>query len=147
MSTLKLTSDDGLVSIDMSSMGAGVSFIGNNPYIIVEPPAPSTASNIAYENFNAVVINLAMFAPRVSISFTEKTGLGTDPFNLSARTTIFSKLLYLFQTDKGKKKLYINSSSNYLYCQISAYRANNISGQKDIVNHSLDLVLVSTVSK
>lgn len=148
MATLKITSYDGsTVSVDFASMDARLTFTINNPFIIIEPPNPTTASDTAYENFNAICINLSMFAPKVSIEFTETSGLGSNPFALSTRTSVFSKLIYLSQIDKSKKRLYINSNSNYVYCQISNYRAQNAAGKLDIITHNLDVTLLGSVSQ
>lgn len=154
---LKLTDGTGSISINMTNMNPSFTFTGTNPFIQIDPPQPITSSATAYSNFNSIVVNLAMFAPRISISFTEgpiavKTagagggaftmGLGNDPFNLSGISTIFQSLIWMFQIDKNKKKFYLNTASNYLWCHISSYRASVVAGQKDIVNHQLELTLV-----
>jgi hypothetical protein len=162
MPLIKLTDSTGNISIDITKMNPTFLFMGNNPFIQVDPPQPLTPSSTAYLNFNSIVVNLAMFAPRISISFTEgpesvKTagknggaytmGLGSDPFNLSGIYTIFSALVWLYQINREKKMLYINSASNYVLCHISSYRATVVAGQKDIVNHQLELVLVGVASQ
>jgi hypothetical protein len=131
----------------MSDLDPKFTFTGTNPLILVKPPAPLTASSTAYSNFNAICVNLAMFAPRISISFTESGGLTTNPFDLTQSTTIWSKLMYLFQVNKDKKRLYVVHATNYLYCQIETYRVTSDAGQKDILNHTIELVLLSSVSQ
>lgn len=144
---LKLTDGSGNYPVDMSDLNPKFTFTGTNPLIVIEPPAPPTASSTAYSNFNAICVNLAMFAPRITISFTETGGLTSNPFDLTQNSTIWSKLMYLFQIDKNKKRLYVVHATNYLYCQISTYRVTNDAGQKDLLNHTVELVLLSSVSQ
>ena len=156
MALLKITDD--VVTIDMTNMNPTISVSGNNPLIIIEPPAPGPSAT-ATDNFNAVVVNLGMFAPRINITFTDtgniacqgstptaEDGFGSDPFNQSVIYTTFQRLLYLFQGVKSKKKLYLNHNSNYVYVQISGFRATNVAGQKNIMTFSVDLVLVGAIS-
>lgn len=138
------------ISVDMSNYSPQFNFTISNPFIQYDPPQPEAGSATAYENFNSVVVNLAMFAPRVTLTFTETTGIGDDPFNWASVTqdaTNFVKLSYLAQIDKNLKRLYVNDEDNCVYCQISNYRATCVAGEKDIVRHSLDLVLISKVNE
>jgi hypothetical protein len=144
--TLKITdgSTGSSVVVDMTNLDPKFSYVANNPFIIIEPPNPATASDTPVDNFNAVCVNLSMFAPRITITFTEYGGLGDTPFHLSTKTTNFSKLVYFSQIDKDKKRLYVNS--DYVWCQISSYRAQNDAGKKDIVIHTLDVTILGAVS-
>lgn len=138
------------LSIDITNYSPQFAFTITNPMIQYDPPQPEAGSATASENFNSVVVNLAMFAPRITLNFTEKTGIGDDPFDWSDVTqssTNFVKLSYLAQIDKELKCLYVNDASNCVYCQISSYRATCNAGEKDIVKHSLDLVLISKVNE
>lgn len=138
------------ISIDVTNYSPQFNFTISNPFIQYDPPQPEAGSELAYENFNSVVVNLAMFAPRITLTFTETTGIGDDPFNwgsISQYSTNFVKLAYLAQIDKDLKCLYVNDESNCIYCQISNYRATCVAGEKDIVRHSLDLVLISKVNE
>ena len=153
MALLKITNGDGgarTISIDLTNMNPTVSVSASNPLIAIEPPNPSAGSATAIENFNAVVVNLAMFAARVNITFVDNNktwgGFGVDPFNMDTLATNFQKLMYLFQIDKTKKKLYINHDTNYIYVQIASFRVTNVAGQKDLMNFSLDLIVVGAAS-
>lgn len=138
------------LSVDITNYSPNFSFIITNPLIQFDPPQPTTGSATASQNFNSVVVNLAMFAPRISLTFTEITGIGDDPFdwsNVMQSSTNFVKLAYLSQIDKELKCLYLNDATNCAYCQIASYRATCVGGQKDIVNHTLELVLISEVNE
>jgi hypothetical protein len=146
-----------IYNVDMTHMNPTVSISGSNPLIVIEPPSPD-ASATARDNFNAVVVNLGMFAPRINITFTDpgpsshqvlptlEGGFGADPFNMAAQYTVFQTLYYLYQSVKEKKKLYINHTSNFVYVQISGFRATNVAGQKNIMNYSIDMIVVGTAS-
>jgi hypothetical protein len=154
---LRIADNMDIYNIDMTNMNPTVSISGSNPLIVIEPPAPQ-ASATARDNFNAVVVNLGMFAPRVNITFTDpgpsskqvlptlEGGFGSDPFNLSVQYTVFQTLYYLYQSVKEKKKLYINSTTNFVWVQISGFRATNAAGQKNITNYSIDMIVVGESS-
>lgn len=144
---LKITDKNDSNLVDFASMNPSFSFTGTNPAIILEVPTPKTGTDTAKDNFNAVVVNLCMFAARCQISFTEMVGLGTNPFGLSSKTTTFSKLYFLFSCDPTKKKLYVNTSTEYVWVQILSYRANIGAGQMNIVKHDLDFVIVGESSQ
>jgi hypothetical protein len=145
--TLKITdgSTGSTTVVDMTNLDPKFTYTATNPFIIIKVPNPVDASDTPINNFNAVCINLAMFAPRISITFTESGGLGDTPFHLYTRTTNFSKLVYFSQIDKDKKRLYVNS--DYVWCQIDSYRAQNDAGKKDIVVHYLDVTILGGVSQ
>jgi hypothetical protein len=138
------------ISVDITNYHPQFTFTTNNPFIQYDPPQPPAGSATASENFNSVVVNLAMFAPKISLTFTELTGIGDNPFDWSSvdqNSKNFVKLSYLSQIDKNLKCLYINDNNNCLYCQIASYRGTCVAGEKDIVRHALDLVLISKVNE
>jgi hypothetical protein len=159
---LRLTDNMDIYNLDMTACNPTVSISGSNPLIVIEPPAPGPAAK-AIDNFNAVVVNLGMSTPRMNITFTEtgknalgvgtagtaEAGFGSDPFNLSAIYTRSQMLMYLYQSEKDKKKLYMNniSTTGFVYVHIASFRITNVAGQKDIMNFSIDLILVGLASQ
>lgn len=138
---LKITSTDGsTVSVDMTNLNPTYTYSGTNPQAIIPPPTPDTASSTAYNNTNAVAINLGMMMTYVDVSFTSKDGIGA--YDMTTLDTNHKKLKWLFEGQKTYKRLYVNDAANYLRVQILNYRCTNVAGQKDIVNHSLTMVLV-----
>jgi hypothetical protein len=141
---LKITNDTGTsVSVDMTNLNPKLTVTGSNPISVIPPPSPSTGSATAYSNISTILINLKMLTIRVTIDFTSKDGIG-DLLNLQTLTTNAQKLMYFFNTVSIRKKIYINTDSNYAYCHIMSYSCTEVAGQKGIVNHSLELVLVSS---
>jgi hypothetical protein len=143
--SLKITSSDGsTVSVDMTNLHPTYSFSGSNPVAIIPPPTPDTASATAYNNTNAVGINLGMMLSYADISFISYDGIGD--YDMTSLTTNHKKLKYLFENVKDYKRLYINSTTNYARVHILNYRATNAAGQKDIVTHNLTCVFVGADS-
>lgn len=142
---LKITSRDGsTVSVDMTNLNPVYTYSGSNPVAVIPPPTPDTASATAYNNTNAVAINLAMMLTYADITFTSYDGVGD--YDMTALTTIHKKLKYLFENSKDYKLLYVNTTTNPTRVHILNYRAVNVAGQKDIVNHSLTCVFVGADS-
>jgi hypothetical protein len=143
--SFKLTSNDGATVVaDLTNLNPNISFSMRNPVATLPVPYPATASATAYSNVNTVSINFKMLMTTVSVSFITKDtgGYGDDAYNFTSLTTIFQKLMYLGTLDRTKKRLYLNSTTNYLWVQITSYSADNVAGQKDIVKHNLEMVLV-----
>lgn len=143
--SFKITSNDGsTVVADLTNLNPTISFSMRNPVATLPVPYPATASATAYSNVNTVSINFKMLMVNVSVSFTTKDtgGFGDDAYNFTSLTTLFQKLMYLGTLDRMKKRIYLNSTTNYLWGQITSYSADNVAGQKDIVRHTIELVLV-----
>lgn len=142
---IKITSGDGTSQVvDMTNRGENVDIDIKNPIAVIALPTNS-GNATAYSNFNTVTVNIKMLNVYINVSFTSKDGFGDDPYNFSSVTsssTIFKQLSYLASIDATKKRLYLNSASNYLYCQILDYDASTSGGKKDIITHTLQLVVV-----
>jgi hypothetical protein len=143
--SFKITSNDGTTVVaDLTNLNPSISFSMRNPVATLPVPYPATASATAYSNINTVSINFKMLMTTVNVSFTtvETGGYGADAYNFTSLTTTFQKLMYLGTLDRTKKRIYLNSTTNYLWGQITSYSADNVAGQKDIIRHNLEIVLV-----
>jgi hypothetical protein len=145
---LKIADSSGTVSVDMTQMNPNFVFQFSNPIITIPTPMDETNVIGPSATWNVVTMNLNMNTQNVQITFKETSGIGNlgSAVNFVTNpTTVFEKLLHL-ATDPTKKKLFINDDAAYFaYVEIEGYNATVSPGGKDFVEHSLNLVLSSSM--
>jgi hypothetical protein len=142
----KWTGDE--ITVDFTiAMNPGFTFNFNNPIITI--PTPMSEDDVISKTakWNVVTMNLNMNTQTINIKSTEAGGLtlsgGAINFDTAATMTVFEKLLALC-TDPAKKKLYVNDTTEpFALVEIESYTASINPGGKDIVEHSLNLVVSS----
>jgi hypothetical protein len=130
--------------------GLNPSFTFNFSNPIITIPTPMSEDDVISKTakWNVVTMNLNMNTQTINIEAKESlTGLtlssGAINFDTAATMTVFEKLLAL-SMDSAKKKLYINDSSEpFALVEIEGYRASVGAGAKDLIEHSLTLVVSS----
>lgn len=143
--SLKLTSTDGLIVVDMTNMNPTFSYDYNNPIIKIPTPKDETLMLTKKNLWSTVTLNLNMNLETVMIDFTENSGFGVNgaPINFATPTTVFEKIIHLaMQPNEKKKKLLVNEEF-FGFVEIEGYRISNEAGKKDLVTHHLTLPLVS----
>ena len=110
--TITLVDSTGTYTANLNLAGTcscGVEFQGNNPLIII--PVPTDSSSSATSG-GAEAINLKMMTDNIIVTFQLFDTFGT--FNMTAPTTTFEKLRYMFKYDPGTKVLTIGSTTFYV---------------------------------
>ena len=136
-SSLKITNGAGDVSVDMVAMNPDMTVTLSNPMIDFAAPTVDIAPTGA-ASFNQYTFNIGFLTNGITITFTESGGVGSL-YN-TTRATVFEKLFYLSYFDKPYKKFYMNDT-DYIPVAITSYRAHMGPGKKDIVEHTLGLVI------
>lgn len=139
-SSLSIANRAGTLSVDFSKMNPDFTLTVNNPLIDFAKPTddvPVTGS----ATFNVVAINIGFLSNGITISATEEGGLGS--LYTTTRTTTFEKLFYLTYFDKSYKNFYLNDTDP-IPVSITNYRAHVGTGKKDIVDHTLSLMITTT---
>jgi len=139
-SSLLLTNQAGTISVDLAAANPDFSLSINNPLIDFSTPTADIAINAA-PVFNVYAINIGFLTNGITLTFTEKGGVGS--LYRTARTTYFEKLFYLAFFDKTYKKFYLNDT-DFIPVAITAYKAHVGPGKKDIVDHTLGLMITNT---
>jgi hypothetical protein len=146
--SVKITSFDGGVVVDMTNMNPNFSFDFNNPIIKIPTPMDPDRSLDNQSKWKTVTFNLNMCLQTVMIDFTEPSGLGvlgSAPNWSSSCSTVFEKIMYLAtELNENKKILYINDAVFGLV-EIEGYRVSIEAGRKDLVKHTLTLPLVANI--
>jgi len=140
---LSLKDQDGSIVVDLMAVNANVTFNVTNPIIDIPTPA-AEVTETGLPEFNVYTINIGFLRSTININFKEAGGFGSV-FN-TTRTTYFEKLYYLSNYVKGYKLLYVDHASG-IPVQIMGYRANVAPGAKDIVDHTLTLLIGNTESE
>lgn len=135
------------VEIDFTSLNPTFTFNYSNPVISINMPKDKNAGSI-FDGWNSVIINLNMCSVTVTIEWMDLAGVGVAgaiPAE-DAPTTTFEKMMYF--TKQGLPVvLYINDAgTKFGVATIERWNAKVIAGQKDIVNHSVTLIMTSKYS-
>jgi len=144
---LKITDNAGTLSVDMSAMNPSFTFNFSNPIITIPTPMDEAAPIDAKSKWNVVTMNLNMNTQTINIVFEETSGITVlgSPINWATPTTVFEKLLTM-ATDPDKKKLYVNDdSAEFCLCEIKGYNVTVDTGRKDLLKHSLTLVIAANM--
>ena len=139
-SSLTLTNQAGDISIDLAKMNPDFSLSVTNPLIDFSTPTEDITTT-GNATFNVYAINIGFLTNGITLTFTEAGGLGS--IYRTTRTTVFEKLFYLAFFDKTYKKLYLNDT-DFIPVAITSYRAHVGPGKKDIVDHTLGLMITNT---
>jgi len=139
-SSIILTNQAGTISVDLADMHTDFSLTLNNPLIDFSTPTDDIAVGAA-PAFNVYAINIGFLTNGVTLTFKEDGGLGS--LLNATRTTVFEKLFYLTFFDKTYKKFYLNDT-NYIPVSITAYRAHVGPGMKNIIDHTLTLMITNS---
>lgn len=110
--TVTLVDSSGTYTANLNLAGTcscGVEFQGNNPLNII--PVPTDSSSSATSG-GAEAINLKMMTDNIIVTFQLFDTFGS--FNMTAPTTTFEKLRYMFKYDPGTKVLTIGSTTFYV---------------------------------
>jgi hypothetical protein len=141
--SLYLTSYDHTVVVDLTAMNPNFTFDYNNPLIKIPTPWEDMPDDPT-KKWNVVTLNINMSSQTVLLDFTEMSGLGNlgSAVNFDAPVTVFEKMLYLCrQRDEYKKQLWVNDAK-FGDVEIEGYRVSIPAGRKDLVQHSVTLVLI-----
>lgn len=136
-SSLKITNQAGTIVVDLVKMNPDFSLSITNPLIDFSTPTDDVSVNGATV-FNVYAFNIGFLTNGITLTFTEDGGLGS--LYTTTRTTVFEKLFYLAFFDKTYKKFYLNDT-DFIPVAITAYRAHVGPGKKDIVDHSLSIMI------
>jgi hypothetical protein len=139
-SSLLLTNQAATVSVNLALSNPDFSLTINNPLIDFSTPTDDIAYNAA-PTFNIYAINIGFLTNGVTLTFKESGGLGS--ILNATRSTVFEKLFYLSFFDKTYKKFYLNDT-NYIPVSITAYRVHVGPGMKDLVEHTLTLMITNS---
>ena len=109
-----LTDSTGAYTANLNSGGpqgvsCGIEFSGNNPLILIPVPADPTSSSTSG---GAEAINLKMLTDNIIVTFSLFDLFGS--FNMTAPSTTFEKLRYMFKYDGGTKTLVVGSTTFYV---------------------------------
>jgi hypothetical protein len=112
--TVTLTDSTGTITANLNSGGpqgvsCGLEFQGNNPLILIPVPADSSSSTTSG---GAESINLKMLTDNIIVTFSLFDTFGS--FNMTAPSTTFEKLRYMFKYDSGTKTLVVGSTTIYV---------------------------------
>ena len=115
--TVTLTDSTGAYTANLNSGGpqgvsCGIEFSGNNPLILIPVPADPTSSSTSG---GAEAINLKMLTDNIIVTFSLFDLFGS--FNMTAPSTTFEKLRYMFKYDGGTKTLVVGSTT---FCVVIA---------------------------
>ena len=137
--------------IDMTNMNPSWSYRYHNPLIQIPTPAPTpddrTVGTPMTDTWAVVTININMSQSMITIKFKEYGGLtkNNEGANIINPTTVYERMLVLCSEPK-KKRLYINDSvAEFGEVSIISYTADIAPGSKDIIDHSVTLVMSSTM--
>ena len=109
-----LTDSTGAYTANLNSGGpqgvsCGIEFNGNNPLILIPVPADPTSSSTSG---GAEAINLKMLTDNIIVTFSLFDQFGS--FNMTAPSTTFETLRYMFKYDGGTKTLVVGSTTFYV---------------------------------
>lgn len=112
--TVTLTDSTGAYTANLNSGGpqgvsCGIEFSGNNPLILIPVPADSSSSSTSG---GAEAINLKMLTDNIIVTFSLFDLFGS--FNMTAPSTTFETLRYMFKYDGGTKTLVVGSTTFYV---------------------------------
>jgi hypothetical protein len=141
---LTLANQDDTISVDMMPLNPQFTFNISNPIITIPTPTDETTASGA-PKFNVYTINIGMLTSTFNIVLKEYGGLGTIP-PPSPPVTVHEKLFSLSYWDKKYKCLYVNGDYA-IPVQIQGYRVSLSPGAKDIVDHTLTMVLTNSESE
>jgi hypothetical protein len=141
-SSLVLTNQAGTISVDLASANPDFSLSINNPLIdFATPTEDLTVTGTAV--FNVYAFNIGFVSNGITLTFTESSSGGVGSLYRTTRTTFFEKLFFLAFFDKTYKKLYLNDT-DFIPVAITSYRAHVGPGKKNIVDHTLGLMITNT---
>ena len=112
--TVTLTDSTGAYTANLNSGGpqgvsCGLDMQGNNPLILIPVPADPTSSSTSG---GAEAINLKMLTDNIIVTFSLFDQFGS--FNMTAPSTTFETLRYMFKYDGGTKTLVVGSTTFYV---------------------------------